>query len=121
MKKILVLLVLVAGCGEATYNRYKTPEQYALAYEKKRAMAIDAFKTMYPENWEQELLKYDLQQERVQREQQAFCHQQEILNRQRDQKEFLGLWQFFQQQRMYDAQYDYYTRPYEVGGVIHVP
>lgn len=40
---------------------------------------------------------------------------------QQDDTETLQLYHYLQQQQMYNAQYDYYTRPYEVGGVIHVP
>ena len=45
-----------------------------------------------------------------------------------DRMAWQNFWQGFsqqyhmqQQQNMYNAQYNYYTRPYQVGGVIYVP
>lgn len=125
MKKLLILTILagiLGGCGSyQRQTRYKTPEQYALDYEQRQAELIAAFKEAYPENWEQKLLEYQLEQERIQRNQQALYHQQEILEKQRNQQNLLNFWNFYQQQRLNEAQYIYYTGPYPVGVVLYGP
>lgn len=40
---------------------------------------------------------------------------------QRALQNFSRQYQATQQQNMYDAQYNYYTRPYEMGGVTYIP
>jgi len=125
MKKMLILtMVILCGCSEEQANRfwrgdnYKTPEQYALEYELRQAELVAKFKEAYPEKWEQKLLEYQLEEERFNR-QQALSNQ-EYLN------QLLlmrgpNLYDRIQQQRLYDAQYNYYTRPYKVGDVLYVP
>ena len=113
MKKILILtMVVLGGCGsphEPTWQRYKTPEQYALEYEQRQADLIAAFKEAYPENWQQKLLEYQLEQERIQRNQQALYHQQEILEKERSQQDLLNLLNFYQQQKMVQSLRDIET------------
>ncbi len=134
MKKSLVLIILlliVGGCISETERQLQisqrniqleqNTEKYALDYKQKQENLIDAFKEAYPEKWEEKLLEYNLQQEALQKQQQAMNLQQEMIRQQQAQQFWQNFWQNYQNQRLRDAQLDYYSRPYELGGVIYIP
>ena len=59
MKKFMIIVMLLVMCGCEAYQQQQMAERQAL---------IQRFQQAYPNTWQQELLKYDIEQERYEEE-----------------------------------------------------
>lgn len=93
MKTIICSFLLFAtGCGDYAYNpKLYNAQVIADAYKRKQENLVASFKEAYPDNWEQKLLEYELQQEAQQNQLRALRYQQEFM-RQKDSQRQLTAW-----------------------------
>lgn len=110
MKKFLILIILamiLGGCQDQISSAHQYNAQaIADAYERKQSDLIATFKEAYPDNWEEKLLEYELQQEIVQKQKQALYQQNELIRQYQARQNWQNFWGTFNEnyQRELDRQ-----------------